>query len=502
MKSGRAIKRGLTLGTAVLVLAPAAAFAGLAPVTGSKGLPNPDPFFGGAGNGGYEADSYNLRLRYQPRSDRLQALARIKANVQTGAGPLARFNLDYRGPRISNVRVNGARARFTRRGPELRIRPADPVADGGQLRIVVRYAGRPRQVRDPDGSSEGWTPTDDGAVALGEPLGSTSWFPSNNHPTDKATYRISISAPNGRLGISNGELAQRRKGRRFTTTVWRQAQPMASYLALVAIGRFELRRGTVAGVPYLGAADRREAGALGALRERTVTAHGFLGDLLGDYPFGATGGLIDLAPQLPYALETQARSYYPGPGAPSIGLVVHEVSHQWFGDSVSLASWDEIWLNEGFATYMEWLYQEQAGGPSANSTFQGLYDDHGAGDDGFWNPPPGDPGSPRNLFDNTVYVRGAMALHALRRTIGLAEFEALLAAWAQDNEYGNVTTDDFIALAKATADEPDAEVQAVFDDWVYSPGKPAPLPDGRRSANSTSRPWAASRRSRRSPRAG
>lgn len=429
-----------------------------------------DPFFPRAGNGGYDVARYDLRLVYRPHTGHLRAKAVIRATDDASGLPLERFNLDYRGPRISSVRVEGAPADFERDGPELVVTPADPIPDASSFRTVVRYAGRPGPVTDPDGSQEGWIRTSDGAIAVGEPLGSTSWFPANNHPTDKAAFRVSVTTPRGTLGVSNGRLVDRRSRRDRATTVWEQDEPMAPYLATLAIGRFRIDRATVAGIPYLAAIDRSlSQGVDRRLRARTRRAHGFMADVAGAYPFAATGGIIDPS-RVGYALETQTRSYYPG--TPSLDLVVHEISHQWYGNSVSLAEWDEIWLNEGFATYMEWLDEERRGGRSAEQRFDQLHAKNGDEATGFWNPPPAALPGPEKLFDGTVYERGAMALQVLREELdgGDAAFFDLLEEWATANEHGNVTTDDLRDLIEV---HNSGSVPPPFEDWITEWGKQA-----------------------------
>jgi aminopeptidase N len=149
-------------------------------------------------------------------------------------------------------------------------------------------------------------------------------------------------------------------------------------------------------------------------------------------------------------------------------LVAHELAHQWFGNSVTLATWPEIWLNEGFATWAEWRWDEQAGGMTTGERFR-LLEESPASDDPLWNPPPGAVPGPAELFAESVYVRGAMALEALRREIGEPAFLATLRAWAAGHAYGNGTIAEFIAIAEAQSG---TELDPLFDRYLIQPGKP------------------------------
>ncbi|MGH2951569.1 MAG: M1 family metallopeptidase, partial [Solirubrobacterales bacterium] len=315
-----------------------------------------DPFFPKAGNGGYDVGRYSLRLRYSPARDRLRAVARIEATATQG---LSSFDLDYRGPRIRSVRVDAERARFERRGQELVVTPPAGIPDDASFEVEVAYQGRPHPIRDPDGDREGWFTTDDGSVAVGEPQGSPTWFPANDHPSDKATFRFAITVPRGLKAIANGALEERRRGRRRTTFVWSADEPMAPYLATVATGRFSLRRSVEGGIPALTAVDPRLAKRSREALRKTGRIIDLFESLFGPYPFGEVGAIVDSAGFIGYALETQTRPVYDRP--PSPGLVAHEIAHQWFGNSVSPASWPEIWLNEGFATWAEWRWAAEAG---------------------------------------------------------------------------------------------------------------------------------------------
>lgn len=431
-----------------------------------------DPYYPKMGNTGYDVSSYDVRLKYK-RSGKVETKTEIAAVADTDEGapalglPLGRFDLDFRGPKVTQLEVNGTESAFDREGQELVIEPPSPIVDGAQFQVMVRYKGRPKPVSNPDGSEDGWTETGDGAVGLGEPQQTPSWIPVNDHPTDKAGWRIRLTTPRGLLGISNGEYTGKERTDRHTTTEWIQAEPMASYLALAAIGEFRFDEGEVDGLPYVGAVDRRiSRSVVDEIRERTAIAHEFLETVAGPYPFAATGAVADPSP-LGFAMETQSRSYYPSP--PPLQLVIHEVAHQWFGNSVSVNRWKEIWLNEGFATYMEWLYEEEQGGESVQDRFERVYNANGPSSS-LWNPPPANPGGPQNLFAGSVYDRGALALQALRQEIGDADFREVLERWASENEFSNQDTDGLKALIEEVTEDPSPEA---FDEWLYEPDKPS-----------------------------
>jgi aminopeptidase N len=458
LRRGRVALAGVAI-VGLGVVAPAVAQA--AHVKGSAG--GGDPYFPKAGNGGYDVSRYNLRLRYEPRSNRLRATAIIHARAKKS---LARFDLDLRHLSIQRLMVNGERARHSRRGQELKITPRHGLRKGSRFRVRVRYRGHPRPVIDPDGSKDGWIPTDDGAFVAGEPQGAPTWFPCNDLLTDKAAYRIRVTVPKGKAAISNGELVKRVVHGRHKTFVWEENAPMATYLATVTTGNFSVKRSRINGIPSVVAIDPREQPAAAALAKMPAMLHLFA-PRFGSYPFATTGGVVDHAPRVGYALETQTRPIYDR--GPASVTVAHELSHQWFGDSVSLKRWHQIWLNEGFATWAESLWVQREGGPSVQRFFHNLYASHGAGDTGFWNPPPGNPGGPQNLFDGTIYFRGGMALEALREEVGTPTFFQILRDWTHDHAYGNAGIKQFIDLAEADGGQ---DLDHFFHIWLYRPGKP------------------------------
>ena len=458
--------RPVAVGAAALAAAslalvvPAGASAAFAP--GAPGVG--DPFFKRAGNGGYEVEHYDLKLAYRPGARELTARARITANAQ---GDLSSFDLDYRGPRIRSLRVDGTSAAFERVGQELEVTPEAGIAAGSRFEVVVRYRGRPHNINDPDGSKDGWIPTRDGAFVAGEPQGSPTWFPCNDHPTDKATYAFRIRVPRRVEAVANGSLRDRRRRGGSTIWSWRERAPMATYLATATIGQFRIERSRFGGLESVVAVDprerRRSRGPLSKIPKMTRLFE----RLFGPYPFGETGAIVDHAPRVGYALETQTRPIYDR--APGQATVAHELAHQWFGDSVSVASWPDIWLNEGFATWAEWRWGESRGHRSTARVFRDLLDVP-ANRDRYWDPPPGAVPNPAKLFADSIYVRGAMALEALRQLVGDRTFYATLRDWVTRYAYGNASTEQFIALAEARSGR---DLDALFATWLYRPGKPS-----------------------------
>jgi aminopeptidase N len=437
-----------------------------------------DPFFPEAGNGGYDVAHYSLDLKYVRASNQLTGKAAVFARATQN---LSRFDLDLRDfYAVSKVTVNLQRATISHSGQELVITPKRGLRRGAPFVVTVEYAGKPEPITDPDEGIEGWVPTDDGAFVVGEPQGSPGWYPVNDTLRDRATFDFAVTVPSGRAAIANGKLVSRSDRGGFTTWRWLAPSPMAPYLATATNGIFQthferlpggLRRFDAVDPQTREEEDRAPNPALGFERlDPEPEIVDFFSDLYGPYPFESVGGIIDWAPDVGYALESQTRVNYDR--IPDEATVVHELAHQWFGDSVGLTVWPDIWLNEGFATWSEWIYDERHGGQTAQERFDEDYAISEDSDDGqdLWFPAPNALPDARDLFSTPVYDRGAMTLQALRQKVGDATFLSIMRTWYRENRNRNVRTADFIRTAERVSRR---DLDHFFDVWLFTKGRPA-----------------------------
>ena len=458
---------GLTMTAALLAgQVSAAAAPGPAYVEGSSGVG--DPYFPLAGNGGIDVTHYGLALDYTPPGPEpapLTGTLRGTATIDLRTTQnLSRFNLDLRGLTASWVLVNGRRATHAQVDNELVITPHTRLKARTKARVVVRYAGTTTQPTDIEGTLYGWVTTRDGAMVANEPEGSSTWFPVNDHPSDKATYDFAITVPEGLVAVANGTLLGSRTRGGSTTWLWHAPDLMAAHLATASVGNYELRRyRTPSGLPILDAVDRDlvDTADDGLAQQGEMIA--YFASLFGRYPFSSFGAIID-DDSIGYALETQTRPLYSRRASES--TVSHELAHQWFGDAVSPKLWKDIWLNEGWATYLSWLWAEHDGGTTAPEEFDAVL--ARPADDDFWNLAIADPG-PLGLFAEPIYDRGAATLHALRVKIGDAAFFSLGQRWVSKYNDASASTANFEALAERVSGQ---DLDQFFAVWLHSTEKP------------------------------
>ncbi len=651
-----------------------------------------DPYFPLDGNGGYDVGHYLLDVRYAPATDQLTGVATITARATQS---LSRFNLDFQGLTVRSITVNGKAATWSREGGELTVTPKKGLRKGTKYTTVVRYDGVPKTIEDPELGSSGVFHTDDGMVIIGEPDVAATWFPVNDHPSDKASFTFKVTVPKGLEAVANGALKDSETTGSWTAWTWHAKEPMAPYLATATVGEFDLNAYRKNGIRYWDAVDPDLSAPVAAPRTgqrlaisqvanqgykrltRTISvpaggadlsfwitrdteanwdyafveahtvgqddwttlpdknghtsdatgracpfwlslhpflAHyqkdngddtctpkgttgtwsaasggsqgyeqwavdlapyagkdvevsityasddlvqlsglfvddvvvstgagttsfeddgntldgwaatgppagsepnpnnwiagtaadlpppagevvkkslarqpeiiGFLAEKFGPYPFSTSGGIVDDTDAFGFALENQTRPIYAKAffrdSQSGDSVVVHELAHQWFGDSLAVARWQHIWLNEGFATYAEWLWSEREGLGTAQEIFDNGYSR--PADSPFWQVKIGDPGA-GSLFSGAVYDRGAMTLHQLRLAVGDEAFFTILRKWAKTRAGGNVTTDEFIQLAELVSGK---QLDGLFQTWLFTAEKPT-LPPGQAKSLGTKR---------------
>ncbi|WP_258067582.1 M1 family metallopeptidase [Rathayibacter sp. AY1D9] len=429
-----------------------------------------DPYVPGIGNTGYRVESYDLDLDYRVASNRLtgRAVLRIVA-LQS----LRRFSLDLSRLRVARVRIDGRRARHEQAPHKLRVSPAEPLAAGESVDVEIEYSGHPAP-RASHWGELGWEELEDGVLVASQPSGSSTWFPCNDDVAEKAPYRLRVTAEEGYAVLANGVLvdSSARSGRR--TWLYEQREPSAAYLASVQIGRYAIEERVLAGVAVTLARPAALAARVAhdfAPLERMLA---LFTRLFGPYPF-ARYCVVVTADELEIPLEAQAMAVFGANHADGRGgserLIAHELAHQWFGNSVGIARWRHIWLNEGFACYAEWLWSEESGRATADACARRHHAVLRAAAQDLVLADPG----PVALFDDRVYKRGALTLHALRLTVGDEPFLRLLREWTSRYSSAAVTDEEFRELCTEVLGE---GVDDLLDTWLLDEELP-PLPSRR-----------------------
>jgi aminopeptidase N len=431
-----------------------------------------DRYYPTYGNGGYDVESYNIEFEFDDETREIDATTTV-ALVATQE--LSQFNLDLVGLEVTGITVNGEPATYTRNDRELSIQPAQPLALDQFAEVAVSYNGRPQQVPTIGAPiSTGWTDLGDTVFVAGEPEGAAGWYPVNAHPIDKATYRIAVTVNSELVVAANGSQTVVTDNDDNTRTwVYESVNPQAHYLTTVVIGDLILHDGadSESGVPVRHYFHRDVFDQSVITMERTGQMIDAFEARFGPYPFENYGAVV-VDSALGFALETQTLSIFGEDLVDSFAsredVVAHELAHQWFGNHVSLGQWSDIWLNEGFASYSEYLWEEAADpNYDLDAAVRQDYNDFGF----ILQTPPAAP-PVNDLFNASVYLRGGFVLHALRLTIGDDAFFPLLSTWVQEYGGSSALTRDFTALAEDISGQ---DLEAFFDAWLNDPTMP-PLP--------------------------
>ena len=405
----------------------------------------PDSYVPRSGSAEYRVLHYELDLDCKLGGNRLDGRATITAVAATD---LRRVVLDLSGLRASRCSLNGAKvSRYTQKSGKLELQLPSAVPAGTEFTVEIRYGGVPA-LRTGTWGEVGWEELADGVLVAGQPNGAPTWFPCNDHPSQKATFGITISTDAGYRPVCNGRLLERRRQSSRERWNYLVAEPMATYLATLQIGRYELRTLHEGNNPadsvrqQVAAHPAQLRGAFTALADQPRMMRTFI-EAFGPYPFDeytvvVTEDELEI-PLEAHGISILGNNHLTGDWEHQ-RLIAHELSHQWFGNSLTIGSWADIWMHEGFACYAEWIWSEASGGPSADtrarhawSMLSALPQDLAIGD-------PGAAG----MFDDRVYKRGALALHALRLAAGDGAFFAMMRSWTAAGRHGTVDYAGFL----------------------------------------------------------
>ncbi len=426
------------------------------PVDPSAGVG--DSFYPLLGNGGYDVLHYDIDLDVAPSTNTIDAVTTLTA---VATDDLAIFNIDFSGLAVGAVSVNEVEAQFSRDGPEMTIRPAAAISSGAPFTVAVSYSGTPQTIDDPGLSFTplGWHWVDGVIYTASQPSGAMTWFPNNNHPTDKATFTFRITVPDGVTAAATGLLAEEASEGGMTTTTWQMEDPMATYLAAVYIGDFERHEQRLDDGLLIRDYVPRDAdpSMLDDLAVAPQAIH-FFEEILGPYPFDAYGTIVMPFP-IGFALENQTLSLH-GPSTIYPYVIAHEVVHQWMGDSATVDDWSQIWLHEGFAHYLGLMFLADFNGADIETIMADEHSDLVLGGSS----PPGDIDI-HEMFDfNTVYRRGALTLHALHALVGDVLFFDILRTHYDQTAGGTTNTDLFLGIVDDLAG---ADAVSLVESWLF-----------------------------------
>ena len=473
-----------------------------------------DPLFPQIGNGGYDAAHYTIELDYDPASNvfnsaRTTMVARARQNLSS-------FSMDFQALDVSRVTVNGLEARFRQREatPDLSdnpdvtqpmkliVKPRGGLRKGRNFTVRVLYGGEPQLIVDPDTSIEGWiqacrnpgfAPPCDGAHVVNQPIGAQSWFPSNNYPTDKAAFDTFVTVPNASTAFGIGELASRRSRGGKTTWHWHEDDPTSTYLTTATVGEFDYTQTSMTEdggrtLPvYNGIDSGYDATQKANVQASLALGPGMLNYLrgwYGPYPLDSTGAVVDDVPDVGYALEVQTKSHFSRLGTTTNDItdstLLHEIAHQWMGNTATLAQWPDIWFNEGWATWSQWIWGFEVNDePSPAEIWDDLYAN--TPDEDWEMAPAVLDGDPANLFTGfPVYDRGAMVVEGTRQILGEPRFRALIRTLMSEFRYGNISSRGFIAEVKQASGFSGprlALLDQFLEQWIYGETKPTILPE-------------------------
>jgi len=448
------------------------------PDAGSS-TPVADPIYPQYGNPALDVLRYQLALTWSPQRKELSGTATLTIRA---VKPVREIALDFADSyTVDGVTIDGGAAKPGRRGNDIVVPTRQELAKDARATLVVRYHGTPHTVPMPSGRRDfpegvGLRSAADGeAWTMQEPFGAFTWYPANDQPSDEALYDISVTVPKGWAGVAHGQLVEIKSTDAGDTYRWRAVDPVASYLATLAVARYT-RIDAVGphGLPITYWLRTGKDESLEPAVRRTPRLLAWLEERFGPYPFPTIGVVVVNSLS---AMETQQMVTF-GNGIPARAttgealelvedILLHEFAHQWFGDAVTPKDWRGMWLNEGWAMYAQWLWSvDQRGDTDAGWVAWARERD------GVSRPVAGPPGNPHpeHFGENNVYAGPAFMLHQIHRTIGDPAFFALARDWVQTQRNQQVDRAGFVAFVNRHTGR---DFTSLINSWLDSPTTPA-----------------------------
>ena len=441
-----------------------------------------DRLFPQLGNGGYDAKSYDVSYDYRPGVPTMDSSVTMSARATQG---LSEFSLDSVGQRITAVTVDGRAAKFRTEQEKLIIDPAWTVHKGATFAVKVDYVADrslnppPAGITLPPGVPwpfQYWVPTPDGFAFMGQPDRAHLFFPSNDHPSDKARFTFRVTTPNDVQAVANGKLVAKAQHGDRTTYVYRTADEIPTDVTQVAVGKFqEIDQTGPHGLPIRSFVPAAQAKTLTAAVQRTPDQIAWIEQKLGlRFPFENYGVLALDSDYDGVALETATLSTYSARGLAlsdkdESPTMAHELTHQFFGDAVSVGAWDDMWISEGHARYYEKAYAADRGFDNLDARMKQLYeaDAQARAESG----PPAHLKHPIDVLFSTDNP-GALMLYGLRQLVGDQTFHDIERAFFTCFNGRSATTKDYIDTANRIAGR---DLTGYIRSWLHDDTTP-PMP--------------------------
>ena len=405
---------------------------------------------------------YGLNIDVYPGQKIIKGNASIIGVLLSKNLPQIDLNF-YDNMKINRILLNGARTEYSDKGTRLTIPLKNALKD--TFNLDISYEGTPKK-SGLFGFVFGKFNNQSVVYNLSEPTYASTWFPCSDRPADKALLDINITNDSSQTSVSNGKLMGVTTNGNRRTYHWKTFYPVSTYLIALYSAHYtnfsqkyvSLNKADTMNIEYY-VFPKQLKDAQTDLEEHPEMIK-FFAQKFGEYPFiKEKYGVAEFLWQMG-AMESQTIT---GVGSNFIGghkfftsMYTHELAHHWFGDAVGPATWKDIWLNEGFATYCEALYAEHKGGKGAlqstmmskfNSDFSGTLYDPGA-----------------DLFGSTVYDKGAWVLHMLRHRVGDSTFFNILRNYFETYKYKNASTEDFEKICEKISHK---DLGKFFDQWVF-----------------------------------